>query len=72
MKTKKLPKKPKGDFDAFEKPKKSGAVVKNKRSKKPSIYDEIDELDELNEFMQSDRDYVGFDDFYSDDDENLD
>lgn len=69
MKSKKLPKKHSTDFDAFEKPKKSGAnVLKNKRSRKPSIYDELDEMDE---FVLSDREYRGFDDLYSDDDDAL-
>ncbi|MFO8001489.1 MAG: hypothetical protein R6U46_09605 [Marinilabilia sp.] len=63
MKSKNLPKKHSNDFDAFEKPKKSGAKVKkDKRSKKPSIYDELDELDEMDEFVLNDREYRGFDD----------
>ncbi len=69
MKSKKLPNKHNGEFDSFEKPKKSGAALKkNKRSKKPSIYDELDEMDE---FVLDDREFKGFDDLYSDDDENL-
>lgn len=69
MKSKKLPKKHSNDFDAFEKPKKSGAIAsKSKRSKKPSIYDELDEMDE---FVLSDNEYRGFDDLYSDDDDAL-
>lgn len=70
MKTKKLPKKHSGDFDAFEKPKKSGAKLKKEKSSKKrlSIYDELDEMDE---FVLSDREFGGFDDFYSDDDEDL-
>ena len=70
MKSKKLPKKHKADFDSFEKPKKSGAAKakKDKRSRKPSIYDELDEMDE---FVLNEREYSGFDDIYSDDDEYL-
>jgi hypothetical protein len=69
MKSKKLPKKHSNDFDAFEKPKKSGANVSTgKRSKKPSIYDELDEMDE---FVLSDNEYRGFDDLYNDDDDAL-
>lgn len=72
MKSRKLPKMHSDDFDAFEKPKKSGAkVTKGKRSKKPSIYDELDELDEMDDFVLSDREYRGFDDLYSDDDDAL-
>lgn len=72
MKSKKLPKKHNNDFDAFEKPKKSGAnLSKSKRSKKPSIYDELDELEEMDDFVLSDREYRGFDDLYSDDDDAL-
>ncbi|WP_291859306.1 hypothetical protein [Marinilabilia sp.] len=72
MKSKKLPQKHNNDFDAFEKPKKSGAnVSKSKRSKKPSIYDELDDLGEMDDFVLSDREYRGFDDLYSDDDDAL-
>jgi len=69
MKSKKMPKKHKADFDSFEKPNKSGAKVqKEKRSKKPSIYDELEEMDE---FVLSEREYRGLGDSYMDDDENL-
>ena len=69
MKSKKMPKKHKTDFDSFEKPNKSGAKVqKEKRSKKPSIYDELEEMDE---FVLSEREYRGFEDSYMDDDEDL-
>ena len=69
MKSKKMPKKHKADFDSFEKPNKSGAKVqKEKRAKKPSIYDELEEMDE---FVLSEREYRGLGDSYMDDDENL-
>ncbi|MGM0377882.1 MAG: hypothetical protein ACQEQ0_14015 [Bacteroidota bacterium] len=69
MKSKKMPKKHKADFDSFEKPNKSGAKVKKeKRSKKPSIYDELNEMDE---FVLNEREYRGFDDIYTDDEEDL-
>jgi len=69
MKSKKMPKKHKADFDSFEKPNKSGAKVKKeKRSKKPSIYDELSEMDE---FVLNEREYRGFDDIYTDDNEYL-
>jgi hypothetical protein len=70
MKSKKLPKKHNTDFDAFEKPKKSGAKPKKdkKSKKKLSIYDELDEMDE---FVLKDNEYSGFDDTYSDDDDDL-
>lgn len=69
MKSKKMPKKHKADFDSFEKPNKSGAKVKKeKRSKKPSIYDELNEMDE---FVLNEREYRGFDDIYMDDNEDL-
>ncbi|MFW6043285.1 MAG: hypothetical protein ACOCPW_02910 [Marinilabiliaceae bacterium] len=72
MKSKKMPKKHKADFDSFEKPNKSGAKVqKEKRSKKPSIYDELDELDEMDEFVLNEREYRGFEDTYMDDEEDL-
>ena len=64
-----MPKKHKADFDSFEKPNKSGAKVKKeKRSKKPSIYDELSEMDE---FVLNEREYRGFDDIYTDDNEYL-
>ena len=69
MKSKKMPKRHKADFDSFEKPNKSGAKVqKEKRSKKPSIYDELEEMDE---FVLSEREYRGFGDSYMDDEEDL-
>ncbi|MGQ1891429.1 hypothetical protein ACT29H_13395 [Thermophagus sp. OGC60D27] len=67
MKSKKLPKKHKEEFEALEKPKKSGVKVKKgKRERKPSIYDELEDIDEL---VLNDREYSGFDDFYEDDDD---
>lgn len=68
MKSKKLPKKHNADFDSFENPQKSAKLKKNKRSRKPSIYDELDEMDE---FVLSDREYRGFDDINFDDDDDL-
>jgi hypothetical protein len=70
MKSRKLPKKHNDNFDAFEKPKKSGAIVKKeKRSQKMlSIYDELDEMDK---FVLNENEYRRIDDIYNDDDENL-
>ncbi|WP_016778978.1 hypothetical protein [Anaerophaga thermohalophila] len=69
MKSKKLPKKHREDFDALEKPRKSGVKVKKgKRARKPSIYDDLEEMDE---FVLNEREYSGFDDLYSDDDDDL-
>ena len=69
MKSKKLQKQ-KADFDAFEKPRKSGAKLKqDKRPKKKlSIYDDLDELDE---FVLDENEFRGFDDFYNEDDDDL-
>lgn len=49
MKSKKLPKKSIGDFTAQDEAAKRPGVklVKQKRAKKPSIYDELDEMDEF-------------------------
>lgn len=60
MKSKKLPKKIIGDFVSLDEgAKKSGVkLVKQKRSKKPSIYDELDEMDdyEMNDDFDRYRD----------------
>jgi len=60
MKSKKLPKKSIGDFVSMDEgAKKSGVkLVKQKRSKKPSIYDELDEMDddEMNDDFDRYRD----------------
>ncbi len=60
MKSKKLPKKNIGDFVSMDEgAKKSGVkLVKQKRSKKPSIYDELDEMDdyEMNDDFDRYRD----------------
>ncbi len=70
MKEKKLPKKNSGIFtqdeDAIKKP--GVKLSKSKRSKKPSIYDEMDDLDEFGGFNSEDsiNDYL-----YDDDDDDL-
>jgi len=63
MKGKKLPKKNTGLFKDEEALSKSGAkLFKQKRSRKPSIYDELDDYDDFNFRMDDD-----VDDFYEDD-----
>lgn len=67
MKGKKLPKRNSGMYEDENSFSKSGVKLsKQRRSKKPSIYDEMDELEEL-EFEG--RDYGSIDDLYDDDEE---
>lgn len=73
MKSKKLPKKIIGDFASQDEvAKKSGVkLAKSKRSKKPSIYDEMDDLEYFNnnnEFDVLHEEQVEQEDFIDDDD----
>lgn len=73
MKSKKLPKKIIGDFASQDEvAKKSGVkLAKPKRSKKPSIYDEMDDLEYFNnnnEFDVLHEEQVEQEDFIDDDD----
>ncbi len=65
MKSKKLPQKKSAEFDSNEKAKKAGLKEpKQKRAKKPSIYDD----DEMEDLILSDQDFGGFNDYDDDDD----
>ncbi len=67
MKSKKLPQRKSADFGTAEKAKKAGAKVpKVKRSKKPSIYDDPDEIEN---FIFSDQEFGGFNDYDDEDDD---
>jgi hypothetical protein len=71
MKAKKLPNKKIGDFVSQDEAAKRQGVklVKQKRSKKPSIYDEMDDLEEQELELES-EDYDDLDDFQDMDDED--
>ncbi len=67
MKGKKLPKRNSGMYEDEASFSQSGVKLgKQRRSKKPSIYDEMDEVDDL-EFES--RDYSSVDDLYENDEE---